>query len=336
MVRDEPSFARVGLMMALLLGGTAPFLQGMGPCGQPPLNITITSPNDGDFNNAGVVTVTGTINRANTNHTVDVNGIPAPVLADRTWSVDVTLDSVAVFNTLKATVTNSINPAFTDKAIVTVIAGDSLDENELALDAVAVRINESALDGLQPLIESLVSFDIASLVPPGTLVLDDYCYQDSFLGCLGRVDVRISGSPPPSIDSFTFALDSEAGFIEVDPTLNNLEVTANVDSVTGIPFSCTVDIDAATTTIASDINLEPFAPDPTNVDAIQLGGVGISFTQFNDDTDCAGFLGGIVEFFIGLVVGSFEGLVRDGCTLVQLPSFSRTISSSLITSTKRP
>ena len=48
---------------------------------------------------------------------------------------------------------------------------------------------------------------------PGTLVIDNFCYQDTIFGCLGRVDATISGSPPPSIDSFSIDVEPMIGLI---------------------------------------------------------------------------------------------------------------------------
>lgn len=39
--------------------------------------------------------------------------------------------------------------------------------------------------------------------------------------------------------------------------------------------------------------------------------MGVTFGNFSDSTNCSGFLGGVVEFFIGVFVGSFENEMRD-------------------------
>jgi hypothetical protein len=86
-----------------------------------------------------------------------------------------------------------------------------------------------------------------------------------------------------------------------------------VFAVTGIGFTCHIDVNAATTLILGDYDLGPSALDPEQVDVTQIGGVAVQFGNFSDTTNCDGFLGFIVEAFIGLVVSDLQNdFVRPG------------------------
>ena len=56
---------------------------------------------------------------------------------------------------------------------IVVIAGQSVADGDFSLDAVALRINDSGLDQLEPLIASGVSIDPATLLPVGTTVISE-------------------------------------------------------------------------------------------------------------------------------------------------------------------
>ena len=86
-----------------------------------------------------------------------------------------------------------------------------------------------------------------------------------------------SYSPPPSIGSFGINIDSQPGYAFGDINLNNLFVRARVVAVTGIGFTCHVNISATTTQIQGDYTLEPLAASPENVDVQQLGGANVVF-----------------------------------------------------------
>ena len=282
-------------------------------CGKPQKKprVVIDSPASGDFINAPSVLVQGRV--LNIGYAVadlEVNGVSVPVQTDLTWSTTVTLDTVEVFNPISAYLEKVGAPNRNDKKRITVIAGDSVADGSFSDESIAMRLNDSGLDAVEPAITGLVNLDLATLLPAGTLVIDNFCYLDSFLGCIGRVDVTVSGSPPPSIGSFSIDIDSQTNFVEGDVLLNNLFVRANVDDATGVPLSCTIDINAATSDIFGDYTLEPDAVDPSNIDVTQLGLVNLVFGGFSDSTNCSGLLGGLVELLIGLFIGDIQSLVE--------------------------
>ncbi len=275
--------------------------------------VMIVTPVTGSFTTAPTVQVQGVVLNVDPAVIADVrvNGVSVLPLAAGTFTTTVTLDTVAVVNPIVAEVIGNSGTVLRDR--VTVIAGDSIADGDFSLDGIALRLTEAGLDEIEPQVKSLVPLDLAALVPPGTLIVDNFCYQDSFLGCIGRVDATISGSPPPSISDFAIDIDPMTNQVAADVTLFDLFLRANVFAVTGIGFSCTLDVSSATTVIMADYELSPDALDPSVVDVTQLGPVNVSFGGFNDSTNCGGFLGFIVEAFIGLFISDLQNdFVKPG------------------------
>ena len=267
--------------------------------------LEVTSPVHGVFSTAASVTVVGRVRNKTASTVVTVNGTVVPLNADGTFSQPVTLNPSIVFNPIE---TRVLAPFLIDRRVV--IAGQSVADGALSLNSLALRLNDTGLDELEPVVAGLVDLDLATLLPPGTLVIDNYCYASLFGLCIGRVDATIEGSPPPSIGSFGIDIDSQVGFAFGDILLNNLFVRSKVQAVSGVGFTCFVNISATTTDILGDYNLQPLAADPSNVDVVQLGSANVVFGGFSDSTNCAGFLGGIVEFFIDLLVGDIQDLME--------------------------
>lgn len=283
-------------------------------CSGGPPQIIIATPVHGSFHpGGGNVIVSGAVLNIDPAAIADVrvNGVSVMPLTNMTFMTSVALDPVAIINPIVAEVIGNSGSVLRDR--ITVIAGDSIQDGDYSLDSVALRFSESGLDDLEPFVKSQVPLDLATLVPPGTLIVDNFCYQDSIFGCLGRVDATVSGSPAPSISDFAIDIDPMTDFVAGDITLYDLYIKANVFAVTGIPFSCTIDITSSTTTILGDYGMAPDAGDPSSVDVTQLGGVSVNFGGFADDTNCSGLLGGVVEFFIGLLISDLQNdLVKPG------------------------
>jgi hypothetical protein len=162
----------------------------------------------------------------------------------------------------------------------------------------------------ESLIAAEIAVDMANLLPPGTLVVNDFCYQDSFAGCLGRVDVTVHGSPPPSHGSQSIDVGTLTTSLPVDLTLDDIEVTAKVKAVTGVGFTCYIDLSAGTSTVDSDLTLAEI-PASSQIDVTQPGSVTVWVGSFSDSTDCDGFLGFIVEALISLVIGDIQTLLTS-------------------------
>ncbi len=298
--RGRLSLFAVALLGLVSLGST---------CKSP--DVTITSPPNGAFIDASTALVTGLVEDVDVEELVDVtvNGTSVlPLASDGSFATIVPLSAIDPLNGIVAVVTTVDGPTLRDR--VTVVTGPSIADTALHMDSVALRLTESGLDTIEPTVTSLVDIDLATLLPPGTLVIDNFCYQDTIFGCIGRVDVTIHGSPPPSIGSYSIDIDPQSNFVEGDVRLNDLDVTARVNAVTGIGFTCFIDIGANTTDIFGDYGLSPDALAPSEIDVTQLGGTSVSFGGFSDSTDCNGFLGFIVEALVNLFVGDVQDLMQ--------------------------
>jgi hypothetical protein len=269
--------------------------------------LTVTGPTHGTFSTASSVTVTGTVTDVAAGAAVlMINGAPVAVNPDGSFSQVIALNPSIVFNPIE---TRLVAPAFAiDRRVV--IRGQSVADGAVSPQSIGLRINDSGLNELEPVVTSLVDLNLAELLPPGTLVIDNFCYATIFGGCIGRADARIEGSPPPSIGSFGINIDSQPGMAFGDILLNNLFVRARVEDASGIPFTCHLNVTAATTSIEGDFSLEPLAGSPQNIDVAQIGGANVIFGGFSDSNNCDGIFGGIIEFFIDLFVGDIQELME--------------------------
>jgi hypothetical protein len=249
-------------------------------CNETPVAISVTSPQHGDFVAGPSVEVTGTINKPPNTYAVDVNGVPATVYADGTWSATVPLDHGAIFNNLVATASSEL---VRTRARLTVIAGDSVDNGDFSLEGVALRIDE--------------------------------CFvRDPLFGaCLGSATVRVA-NPPPMIDSFSTAFDSQLDQVMADIDLIGLELYVDIDG-SGLVPNCGLRISATGTSIAGVYDLMPTAADPSKVDVAQLGNVAVAFMGFDDEFTSGAcdlpIIGDIIQLFLPDIEDTTEGGVRD-------------------------
>lgn len=275
-------------------------------CDQP--RVVIETPDNGIFTLAATANVTGYVENVNLNNaSLTVNGAPVTIQPNKTFSTTVNLSTATVFNPILATLTRTNDGEKTNDRVV-VIAGPSIVEGSPSPNGIGMRFNDSGLNSIEPAVEALVAIDPAELIAPGTLVINDFCYLDSIFGCIGRVDVTISGTPPPAISGFDINMDSMTNFVAGDITLHNLFVRANVDDATGVSLHCEIDITSTAVNLFGDYGLSPRVGQPSDVDVAQIGLVDVVLGGFNDSTNCSGLLGGLVEALIDLFIGDIQDL----------------------------
>jgi len=280
-------------------------------CKINPLSISLSSPEHGTFITDNGVWVAGNINKAPPGYSVSVNGIQANLLYDGSWSAFVPLDSDAVFNTLVATASSATEQR---EARVTVIAGDSVPDGEFSAEGVALRINDSGLDSLEPVVGGLIDLDLATLLPVGTTIVDDCFIEDPLFGaCLGSAVVRVA-NPPPMIDGFTTAFDSQSDQVGADIDLMGLEINVDIDG-SGLVPNCGLRITASGTSIFGVYDLEPSVADPAKVDVAQLGNVALAFSGFNDEFTSGAcdlpIIGDIIQLFLPDIQSTTESGVAN-------------------------
>ncbi|MEM7436929.1 MAG: hypothetical protein AAF436_17375 [Myxococcota bacterium] len=283
---------------------------GMMECEETPVMLVVTSPVDGDFVPGPTATVTGTINKSPELYTIDVNGVTAVIHPDRTWSVEIPLDEDAIFNDIVASATNAV---FSDVVRLRVIAGSSVADGDFSTEGVALRINDTGLDALEPVVGSLIDLDLGTLLPVGTEIIDDCFIEDPLFGlCLGSAVVRVA-NPPPTSDGFSTAFDAQTGQVVADIDLLGLAINVDIDG-SGLVPNCGLLITATETTIGGFYDLEPMASDPSAVDVSQIGNASVAFAGFDDDFGgiCdAPIIGDIIQLFLPDIQSTTENGVRD-------------------------
>ena len=289
------------------LAALAPIVPACGPA--TPGTVTLTAPAHGAFTLADPLPVQGVVTNADPTHAlVTVNGIGAALQPDGTFSVDVPLDPAQVFQPVIADLVVP-STGFTSRDNRTVIFGDSIPDGDFSLASVALRINDTGFDQLEPQLETLVPLDLETLVPPGTVLIQDFCAVRGLFGlCLSRVDVTALAA---DVAGFSIDIDSRTDFVAGDVTLDDLFVNVNVRGNLGI-INCNADVTAEATFIPGDYDLVPDTPDASEVDVNQIGNVSVSFSAFNFN-----FTSGICDFpllgdLIQALIGDVEPTVRQG------------------------
>ncbi|MDJ0867699.1 MAG: hypothetical protein QNK03_16465, partial [Myxococcota bacterium] len=280
-------------------------------CGPKP-TITITSPAHGAFSGAANITIAGTINTQIATSEVQVNGSLATLNPDKTWSITLPLDGAAIVNPFLAKLVRTTDGRELDRERIVVHAGSSIADGNLTPQGVALRLNDSGLDQVEPLIESGVSFDIAGLLPVGLQVINDFCAIDGgFLGCLGSVDVFIA-NPPASSTGFSFDANSQTNAVDGFIDIFNVEVNIDING-SGLAPSCDYRITSSLVELDGLYGLQPDSVDPSNIDVNLLGSISSNLANFNA-TPTSGIcdfplIGNLIDL---IIQGSIEPAVQTG------------------------
>ena len=290
---------RVGLVRTLIVA------IGVAAAPASALDLEVTSPTLGQFVSATTLTVSGRaiVGVADSIATLEVNGVSAlPVAGDGSFSLDVALDSDAIFQAIRVDLTDTAGAQ--RRELLTVILGDSVADGAYAESGSALRLNDSGLRALSGSIAADLNLDIATILPPGTVLIEDYCYA-YIIWCIGWVSAAVSDSPPPSIGGVGVALDSRLGAAHVDVALNDVFMKVDIWSTGGLlSIACTLDVTSPLMRLSTDLTLGPLAGDASQIDVVQSGDVGSNFVDLQNDAGCSGFLGPLIE-------GSIEDLAAD-------------------------
>ena len=265
--------------------------------------VFIDTPANGVFSLAGSVIITGHYTTLLPGQaSVTVNGVPAsmvnPVL--RTFSHTVPLDQGLIFNPVLVTVTNNFNGDDVHDRIV-VIAGQSVADGAYSPESVALRLNDSGLDSLEPLVAGLAagSLNLGTLLPPGTVILPEQCFI-TVVGCWGSAHVQIA-NPPPSYSNLTLAMDSKVDAVFGDIRIFNLRVDVDIVG-SGLVPNCSMRLTADSLRLTGDYALEPDMADPSNVNVDLVTPLGVTFTGFNHTFTSglcdAPIIGDIIQAFL--------------------------------------
>jgi len=274
-----------------------------------PIAVALTSPVHGVFTQSNSIGVQGQVTASPISSvSLTINGNPVAIQPNGTFATTIPLDAQIIFNEVRAVLTQTATGyKVRDRRVV--IVGPSNPYGGTVPQSVGLRINDSGFDALEPVLTSLVNFDIDSLMPVGTVVIQDLCIQDSFLGCIGHLDkATVQDS---SLGGFGIDIDSMTNFVAGDIRLDNLFVDLRVDlTITGIPTTCdSFSVSAAQTNIFGDYALQPDPGNSTLIDVNQVGGVNVVFGGFTDNVDCGGI--GFLTLLIDLLKGDVQALMKS-------------------------
>lgn len=290
--------------------------------GQPSVctqfSISITSPAHGIFTTASSTTVTGQVtNLPQAQAALTVNGVSVPVQPNGSFSTTVALSATEIFNPIRARVVDTVNGSAANARVV-VIRGSSIADGANSVSSVGLRITDHGLNVVEPLMSQLAGsgLNLAQLVPVGTVLINNECFVNSPLGCLGRATVTVN-NPPPSFASFGFAADSMTNFVAADVTVNDIRVNVFL-SGSGVVPSCDIAIRANTAFFGGDYTLSPMVGDPENIDVNQLGDLDVSFTAFTSSyggTCDLPVVGSIIQAFLPdleqLTINAMKNYLND-------------------------
>lgn len=287
---------------------TAPFLMAQS-CEDLQPKIMISSPVHGSFSTASSVLVTGTLVHVHPSVPVElkVNGTSTAVV-DGKFSVVLPLDTSTPLQPIVAeALVGEQKELIRDR--VTIVYGDSVADGEASPDGFALRLRDPGLNDVEPIITDLIGLDPAIFVPPGSVVVNDFCYLKVLGICTGKVKAVVASSPAPRMTGITANIDSAQnvvglGYLNVDVTIQGLSLRANVGETSGVNINCYADITADTMRVQGKFALEPDAQG--GIDARQTAPVDVQIGAFRDNTNCKGLLGPIYEVFMDLIISDLK------------------------------
>ncbi len=281
-----------------------------GDCTQEP-HIFVSAPFQGAFVSGPSVTVQGSLAPAGRTGLLFVNGAMVPVAPGGAFSTQVPVSTAQVLNPilLDFVATNGDRV----RRRLTVVASDgvtstALPVGQLSPESLLIRLNDSGLDQLEPLIASQVPLDVTDLIPLNQVIFDE-CFIDIF-GCTAGARVSVK-SPPPSFSGFSVNFDSQPGSVATTLVVNDLRADFHIDGI-GIVPNCDVRITSSAVIVTSAYDLRRNVADPSSIDVVQVGNANVDATGFHEE-----FTSGICDDdFIGDIIQSLlpdvEGLMEDG------------------------
>lgn len=283
-------------------------------------DVFINTPLHGIFSTAANIVVTGNYTLLPAGEvSVTVNGVPASTLNQvaRTFSHTVPLSAAAIFNPILVTLTHLPTGDNVRDRIV-VIRGNSVADGAFSPQSTALRLNDRGLDAIEPLVGGMAGdqLNIGQLIPPGTPVTSG-CFIDSFLGCLGSADVRIS-SPAPSYGGLGINFDAQTGSVFGDINISNIVIHAQING-SGLVPSCGLRLSASNLRLTGNYSMAPHPLDASNIDVNLITPMGVQFNNFNT-TFTSGIcdwpiIGDIIQALLpdvqSLAVNGIKGFLDD-------------------------
>ncbi|MCP3983306.1 MAG: hypothetical protein GY723_02900 [bacterium] len=286
------------LLIAVTLGAN---------CQSKSPRLLLDSPTHSEFLNGTTVTVVGRAINAGAYESLTVNGIPAGPLSGNDFSVDIPLDPSEVFNQIHVELVLAGGHALHQHA--TVVVGDGVTtgfvlDGELSPDAAVLRIGDTGLDQIAPIVESLSgdSLDISDMITDQNPIASGSMSGINYTANV--VEVAFGG----------FGLATDTTPSGIDTTIAISDFFVEIDLDLGWLGSCTLEIETTNADIQGSYDLSPLASDPSFVDvnlvsaiSVTLGGFSSQFVSGICDDP---LIGDIVNLIMGQ--GDIQQLMEDG------------------------
>jgi len=206
-----------------------------------------------------------------------------------------------------------------DRLAVVVSCSDSIPRDDLAFSSLGLRINDRALDRLEPAIEEAVNQEIGDLgdAIDGQVINVNRCVLDASVGCAVRArSVRITSA---SSGSFGIEFDSRSGSVRAEAQASALNASYDVD-LSNSP-DCSGRVFASNIFAGASFGLGPLAADRSQVDVNLLGNPSVSVFGINND-----FTAGPCDFPI------LEGIINSSVE----PQLESTVKSEVAAAIEDP
>jgi hypothetical protein len=186
-------------------------------------------------------------------------------------------------------------------------------DGAFSTQSVALRLNDSGLNAVEPLITQLAggSINIGALVPVGTVIADE-CFIN-VIGCIGSARVTIA-NPPPAFSHLTLNVDSQTNSVFGDVGIHNIRIDVDIDGGGLVP-DCGLRLTANALHLTGNYALEPYPPPnlPNNIDVnLITNPIGVVFNGFNHDFTSGLCDAPIIGDIINALLPDIEDLALNG------------------------
>jgi hypothetical protein len=220
--------------------------------------------------------------------------------------------SVAITGPLQSTLVQAtrLSTSATTRISRVVSCADSLAGGSPALSGLGIRVNDRAIDRLEPVLNTEIANQVgnigAQIVALSPIIVDQ-CVVDASIGCAVNLDqVNISSA---SLGAFGIGLDSQANAVAVSAAANNLSV--NYQAVLSNAPDCTGIVSATRVDLTGAFALSPLASNRRLIDVNLSSGPTVGFVGFNNNLTGVCGIAGIEQLINLFAEPEIQSTVHD-------------------------
>lgn len=272
------------------------------------IDTEFVSPPSGTIVDTPTATLTGSLpDGADPGGTIAVNGIAGTWTSSTEWSATIPVDTTKYVTPVTSIYTAPNGNRYIQKT--TVVHGPKIDDGEHSPNGVGMYFTNHGLEGLGPVINSLASssFDIATMIPPGTSLVSN-------VSAGSGVTITQGTAYEAGAESIDLSTHSTTGGVGTDITVKNLYLGMELQLSGLINGSCKLEVQIPSTAIGATFDLEPGSPADT-VDVNLVGNPtvtpsGLSFEFISGPCDPSTILlGSIIN---SAAAGAIQGSIESG------------------------